>query len=193
MPSATISGAPHDDAEALGLAEVAADEDDHLVGQAQHQRDGRVARFRVGGGIGRVAQPPLAAAVAEALVGKGFAGPAFGLQHAGGEAFDVAGEDLAVRIGDEIEIGAGLARAPLDGAHQQRQAAALVGLGEARHFLVDRVLRLRGQHAHRQRRHVEDEQHRAGGEKQEVEPGKPCRGRSKDGRQRHGSAQAFSM
>ncbi len=36
-------------------------------------------------------------------------------------------------MGDEIEVGAGLASAALDGAHQERQAAALVGLGEARH------------------------------------------------------------
>ena len=78
-------------------------------------------------------------ALAVALVGERPVGPAFVGKDAGLEAFDIAGKDAAVGIGDEIEVGAGLARPLLDHPHQQRQAAALIGAGEILHLLVDGI------------------------------------------------------
>ena len=39
--------APHDGAESLRFAEIAADHDDHLVGQPQNESDRRVPRLRL--------------------------------------------------------------------------------------------------------------------------------------------------
>ncbi len=52
---------------------------------------------------------PLDDAFAVALVGEWLFGPAFCLEHAGFQAFDVAGQDTAVGVGDQVEIGAWLA------------------------------------------------------------------------------------
>src|SRR4029077_820442 len=96
-------GVAHDHAEALGLAEVAADEHDQLVGQAKHDRDRRMRSLV---GLPGAAQGPgtIALAFAEALVDERPLGPALDLEHARLEALDVAGKDAAVSIGDQIEV-----------------------------------------------------------------------------------------
>ena len=114
--------------------------------------------------------------LAVALVGKRRLGPADGFEHARLQALDIAGQDAAVGVGDQIEVGAGLAGAVLHHPHQHGQPALAVGAVEALHLLVDRLLRLRGQHARRQRRHVEDQQGRAEREQDEVERRQPRRG-----------------
>ena len=136
--------AAHDDAEALRLAEIAADQHDHLVRQAEHHGDRGVPVSPSTGLLWLVRRRGDRCVAARVRLRRS-AGrrtarrPALGLEHAGLQALDIAGQDAAVGVGDQIEVGAGLARALLDHAHQQRQAAALIGAGEALHLLVDRL------------------------------------------------------
>ena len=124
------------------------------MGRREHDGDRgvRMLQHIVAGRLDRIVA--VLDALAVALVGERPVRPAFVREHARLEACDIAGENAAVGIGDEIEVGAGLARPLLDHPHQQRQAAALIGTRQVLHLLVDRVLGLRGEHAHRQRRHV---------------------------------------
>ena len=174
-------GAPHHGAETLRFAQVAADEQDHLVGQPQDERGGRMAVVVYGCLAGRAVAA--GGVLAVALVEERALRPAIRLENAGLEAFDIAGKHAAVRIGEQVEVGARLARADLDDAHEQRQPAALIGAGETLRLLLDRGLRLGGEHAHRQRGHVEDEDRRAGDEQDQVQRGKARRRGPHQGRQ----------
>ena len=134
--------AAHDDAEALRLAEVAADQHDHLVGQAREParspRAGVVAAWRR---LRRSASARAARdAFAIALVGERPLGPAFDrrARRAPGSRRCRSGCGRWRRRSDRGWRRAGATRCSID-AHQQRQAAALIGAVEPLHFLVDRL------------------------------------------------------
>src|SRR5690606_5391782 len=96
--------ATHDEAEALRFAEVATDEKDKLIGKPQDHRDRAVLSHSTNIGLTRTFVCPFAVAniVERALC------PAIGGKYARIEAFDIARKNAAIRVGDQIKIGAGL-------------------------------------------------------------------------------------
>ena len=119
---------PHQQPKFLRLAEIAADQNAQAVVEHEHMRQRHMAF--------------LAAFVGIALIAEGLACPAFLVEHARLQRGDIAGQDLAVRPGDHVEIGARLARPPLQRSQQSVDAAAAVDLLDLRHFRRHRILRL---------------------------------------------------
>ncbi len=112
------------------LLEVAPDQQAEAAGQAHHADQRVVLRFL------RLVEPAIARLGQAGLV-----------EHARLQRADVAGEPFAGRRGDQVEVGAGPARAGIDQEHQPADAALLVELGEPVDLGVDRLGDLLGDEA----------------------------------------------
>ena len=164
---------PADDlAKLLALADVAADQHPEAARQPQHLDHGDVAR-----------------ALADiALVGDRDRADAGPLEDVGRHLADIAGQDAAVDVGDQVEARARLVAALLDGLEDRRDAAAAALFGEAANFGGDRRAELVVEEDVGGVGDVEDEGHREDREDRDVDGGKLERGCADDLTERcHGS------
>src|SRR5690606_20010319 len=120
----------NDITEPLGFTQITTDKKPHAVRQCDH--DGNGAMFR------------LCALLAITAISETALDDAVRIQNTRFHAFHVARKDATCRVGDQIEIGAGLARTIVDGAHKLRNAAARIAFADAGDFLAQRLLGLRG-------------------------------------------------
>ena len=142
-----------DVAELLALAEVAADQHVVAAGQVDELDEGEMVLALAGKALVADDDGIAARLVEEALRDVG----------------DVAGERVLGGVGDQVEAGAGLAAARLDGVDQTGEAAGARLVGEARQVGGDRLAQLLGEHLVGGVGDVDDEGDREDGEDRDID------------------------
>src|SRR5690606_4590597 len=164
-------GTAHHATELLRLAQISSDETNHLVRPTYHLSNSRMTT------------PPAPCPLfTKTPIKEGTLRPTGSIEHTGLNAFDIAGEDKAAGIRNEVEICAWLPGTNFDQPNQAGQPGALVGTREAGDLFCDCLLRLADQHARGKRAHIDDEHHRASGKQHEIKRGESCRSGLHDGR-----------